>query len=520
LSPKQVSKLVEVGVQPLTSLNKMRLPPTYPQQLPDHVSSTLLTLPPVRRISDATDCRSPPKMSPERSEEGWRSSKCVTPRDSVSTMAIPSSSALGELQRSSFLGRRMMMPSLSSVTAAAKASHRRQHLEMMLLAEERRIAQEQALAGQYTGYSQEHIRTAGKSNPFAAYSDLIMEAQNRFELPANTTSSSSFLPGSNDPALSHRMSVHPDLTGSRLGNQEIMAAAKMNRLPPLRANPLMDINTPEAPPGWNASRKKQQHEHVIVLPEESDDDEQDRSKIKRQLFVSVSDESTLCTTSMLPKKTSALNAWDSKLVELVRFEKTFGHMLVPPEFRTAEHRLGAWVRHLRVLFEQDKSRCAVDRKAKRSQLSGYRVKRLDAVGFDWHATEEQVQNKRWGVYFQLLRDFFQKNGHVNVSATHKVSGMKIGNWARLQRIARQQNDDEGRLNADQISKLDALGFDWELERDTQSSSNEKQNPDRPGEDDTTGLLKRRREEEEQLSSDCGLSLLSSTATKRMVIRKN
>jgi len=62
----------------------------------------------------------------------------------------------------------------------------------------------------------------------------------------------------------------------------------------------------------------------------------------------------------------------------------------------------------------------------------------------------------WNFWFGLLEDYFQHEGHVNVSTYYKTSeGYKLGSWVVTQRSRKNG------LHKEKISRLDSLGFNWD-----------------------------------------------------------
>lgn len=123
--------------------------------------------------------------------------------------------------------------------------------------------------------------------------------------------------------------------------------------------------------------------------------------------------------------------WLRRYFELVEFRQAHGHCAVPwnwPQNPT----LNTW--------------CGTQRCA-RHRMSSQRRRRLDEIGFVWDMFE-----LKWERCFERLKAFYEARGRLNVSRSeHRL----ILAWASHQRTRR--ND----LTAEQVQKLDKLGFDWE-----------------------------------------------------------
>ena len=61
--------------------------------------------------------------------------------------------------------------------------------------------------------------------------------------------------------------------------------------------------------------------------------------------------------------------WEERFKELLAFKKKFGHCNIPARWKE-NIQLGTWVANLRAFH-------------RRGKLSGERITRLDAIGFDW-----------------------------------------------------------------------------------------------------------------------------------------
>ncbi|MGY1660771.1 Helicase associated domain protein [Geodermatophilus sp. SYSU D00705] len=139
--------------------------------------------------------------------------------------------------------------------------------------------------------------------------------------------------------------------------------------------------------------------------------------------------------------------WDTRgddfasgLAALEAFVAETGHACVPQKYRTQEgFTLGSWVSSRR----QDglKGRLADDRMAA-----------LQALGFVWDAWEWDFTRG-----LAALEAFVAKTGHARVPQRHQTEdGFGLGAWVRN----RRQDRKVGRLAAERIAALEAVGFAW------------------------------------------------------------
>jgi hypothetical protein len=130
--------------------------------------------------------------------------------------------------------------------------------------------------------------------------------------------------------------------------------------------------------------------------------------------------------------------WDEMYDELAGFRQFHGHCRIST--LSDEHRaLGVWVHTQRTLRKQ-------------GRLDAERIARLDALGFTWDLLREQ-----WDGLFAALEEYRRETGHCNVPQRW-ADNRKLGNWVMVQRAAYKA----GRLNAEQIERLRAIGFQFSL----------------------------------------------------------
>ena len=136
------------------------------------------------------------------------------------------------------------------------------------------------------------------------------------------------------------------------------------------------------------------------------------------------------------------DTWEQGFWALLQFQKSEGHCRVAAKFThpVSGFKLGSWVSTQRL---------------KKSHLSVDKVNRLDSIGFTWDPISEQ-----WEIGFAALAAFHQRHGHCRVAKSTTSPDLKVGTWVRTQR------KNKLRLTADQIRRLDSLGFSWDPHTDT------------------------------------------------------
>jgi Helicase associated domain len=109
------------------------------------------------------------------------------------------------------------------------------------------------------------------------------------------------------------------------------------------------------------------------------------------------------------------------------------------------YKLGSWVSNQRHNY-------AIGR------LAPDRVARLEATdGWLW-ATTRSRRRRPWEQSYDKLRRYVEEHGDARVPPDYvDEDGFRLGGWCAGQRTTRR----EGRLSADRVAALDALGFVWD-----------------------------------------------------------
>jgi hypothetical protein len=124
------------------------------------------------------------------------------------------------------------------------------------------------------------------------------------------------------------------------------------------------------------------------------------------------------------------------------FRAAHGHCNVPSNYRE-DPSLAVWVFNCR-------------RQRKQGSLDAERIERLDAIGFSWAVRTRRFVARDWDAMVAQLEAFQRDHGHSNVPHA----------WPRNRELAAwlhgvRCNKRSGRLGADRVRQLDALGVVWE-----------------------------------------------------------
>ena len=205
-----------------------------------------------------------------------------------------------------------------------------------------------------------------------------------------------------------------------------------------------------------------------------------------------------------PKVKELFRPWDEMFSDLVEFFKLHGHCNVPIDWQ-ANPELARWVAHQRpakrqnrltadqlrrmdeigfawnihdgdwdvmfaklaehlrpmhngkprdVVMSAELRRWTLTQRQfkKRGELDPERKRKLDSIGFEW-----SPYSKQWEQMFGTLRQFHTDHGHCRVP-TKWSKNPKLASWVAVQRARKAA----GKLSAERIAALDALGFSWRV----------------------------------------------------------
>jgi TPR repeat protein len=128
-------------------------------------------------------------------------------------------------------------------------------------------------------------------------------------------------------------------------------------------------------------------------------------------------------------------AWEEGFAALLIFKEREGHCKVPAIHKEGDYNLGQWVNGQR---------------SKKDGPSPERRQRLDDVGFVW-----DVLAAAWEEGFAALVRFKEREGHCNVSKSHKEDDYNLGQWISVRRSRKDT------LSPERRQRLDEVGFVWD-----------------------------------------------------------
>ncbi|MDD4495654.1 MAG: Helicase associated domain protein, partial [Eubacteriales bacterium] len=135
--------------------------------------------------------------------------------------------------------------------------------------------------------------------------------------------------------------------------------------------------------------------------------------------------------------------WEAGFSEAQMYYESHGSLNVPATYKSPSgYRLGGWIADQRISYSTGKLKS--DRKA-----------RLDTLGMIW------VKPDSWEVRFALAKEYYQKNGSLNMPANYTADGIWIAKWLNEQRQIYIGNRKNKSLSQEQIARLDSIGMVWD-----------------------------------------------------------
>jgi superfamily II DNA or RNA helicase len=129
--------------------------------------------------------------------------------------------------------------------------------------------------------------------------------------------------------------------------------------------------------------------------------------------------------------------WRGIYLELVKFQKRFGHCRVPQNWKE-NNSLAHWVKTQRQDFAK-------------SELHGDRIALLEKIGFEW-----RVEIGTWDDRFAELCAFKERFGHTRVTVKWPENSL-LGGWVSTQRGKHRKM----KLAEEYVQRLNAIGFEWD-----------------------------------------------------------
>ncbi|MFE9187923.1 Helicase associated domain protein [Micromonospora haikouensis] len=134
------------------------------------------------------------------------------------------------------------------------------------------------------------------------------------------------------------------------------------------------------------------------------------------------------------------STWTTGIAAAQAFREREGHLDVPRFHREDGFNLGGFIHNRRDRY-------------RRRELTLDQVRTLEDLGITW-----RVFDSRWQRHLAAFTAFHRREGHLRVPRDHREGDIHLGNLSHNLRKQRKL----GRVPADRIAALDAMGFPWTL----------------------------------------------------------
>ncbi len=142
--------------------------------------------------------------------------------------------------------------------------------------------------------------------------------------------------------------------------------------------------------------------------------------------------------------------WMEKYKLLKEYQKEYGNIDVPQSYEKDGMKLGQWLATQRKAYKGKGT----------NRITQDQIKLLEELGIHW-----QVHNKTWEDYYELLKEYKEEHGNIDVPQAYEKNGIKLGIWLHNQKQAYNGNG-RSSITQDQIKLLEELGIHWQVHNKT------------------------------------------------------
>ena len=145
--------------------------------------------------------------------------------------------------------------------------------------------------------------------------------------------------------------------------------------------------------------------------------------------------------------------WEEYCMAAEKYRKQFGNLDIPCHYVTEDgQKLGIWLNNQKSSY--------AGRENKQCSLEEEQIQRLEALGISWEGKFESS----WDRKYQLAKEYYIKNGHLEMPSTYVYKGENLGKWLNEIRLSRNKTDfSRYALTEEKIRRLDAIGMVWKKE---------------------------------------------------------
>ena len=133
--------------------------------------------------------------------------------------------------------------------------------------------------------------------------------------------------------------------------------------------------------------------------------------------------------------------WVRKYKLAKEYYENNGNLQVPSDYIFDYVELGKWIITQRKLY-------------KKGELSKERIDLLNNIGMIWILDDKLAIN--WERKYRLAKEYYEKNGDLNVPRSYAIDGINLGTWILTQR----KYYEDGKLSKEKIDMLNDIGMIW------------------------------------------------------------
>ncbi|KFX58657.1 hypothetical protein FDC50_02555 [Clostridium botulinum] len=144
-------------------------------------------------------------------------------------------------------------------------------------------------------------------------------------------------------------------------------------------------------------------------------------------------------------KTSATDPWYINFELAKEYYQMYGNLLIRRDYVTTNgRRLGQWILNQRQTYKGLYSKF----------LTQEQIDKLNEIGMVWNKNEFS-----WNIAYEYAREYFLKNGNLNIPQSYVFDDFKLGKWINTQR--NQYNGKKSTsISTERIRKLNEIGMIW------------------------------------------------------------
>ena len=145
------------------------------------------------------------------------------------------------------------------------------------------------------------------------------------------------------------------------------------------------------------------------------------------------------------------DSWEVRYALAEAYYREYGDLNIPPDYKADGIWLAKWLNEQRQIFIGNRNG---------KTLSRDQIDRLNAIGMVWESRTQLNRETAWQEQFAEAKQFYEKNGHLNIPKDHpSLHGKNLAVWVLRQRKACY----DGKLTEEKAKLLESIGMVFETE---------------------------------------------------------